>query len=102
MAEYTSSGIWAAEPYGLFRHAMVGHTRLGLSDELANRFDAWIEKYWQRLDGKLDLIAFNAEGLELAQALKQHVGSGTEVVFTSESDEPGQRLEQIINTPGDT
>jgi hypothetical protein len=96
MAEYDSSGIWAAEPVGLFRHGMVGHARLGLPPELASRFDAWIESYWRRLDGSLDLESFNAEGLELAQALKRHVGSDTEVVFALESDE-GLRPEQVVD-----
>jgi hypothetical protein len=97
MAEYSSSGIWAAEPFGLFRHGMVGYARLGLPADLAARFAAWIEKYWRRLDGGLDLVAFNVEGLELARALKRHVGASTEVVFAPESDEPGLRGDQIID-----
>jgi hypothetical protein len=97
MADYSSSGIWVTEPVGLFRHGMIGHARLGLPSDLAARFNAWIELYWKNLDGSLDLDAFNAEGLELAQELKQHVGRDTEVVFAPESEVAGLRPEQIID-----
>ena len=43
MPEYMSSGIWAAEPDGWFRHGMLTHDSLGLPATLAARFDAWID-----------------------------------------------------------
>ncbi len=102
MAEYGSSGIWAAEPIGPFRHGMVGYARLALPDDLTARFAAWIERYWRRLDGGFEAGPFNAEGLELARALKRHVGPDTEVVFAPEAEEGGLEPEQVIeDAPGD-
>ena len=101
MAEYGSSGVWLAEPVGPFRHGMIGHARLGLPDDLAARFDAWIARYWQRREAGFDTAAFNVEGLELARALKRHVGPNTEVVFAPEAEDGGLLPEQVVETePG--
>jgi hypothetical protein len=98
MAEYESSEIWAVEQMGPFRHGMVSYARLGLPTELAARFASWIESYLQRLNGgHFEASAFNAEGLALAQALKQHVGAATEVVFAPEAEDGGLLAEQVID-----
>ncbi len=96
MADYMSSGIWAAEPTGLFRHGMVEHARLGLPAELAARFRAWIRWYDQQPEVRLEVGRFNAEGLELARALKRHFGPATEVVFAPEADDGGPLPEQVV------
>ncbi len=96
MAEYGSSGIWAAEPVGPFRHGMLSHGELGLTVQLAARFDTWIDRYWQRLDDEFDAILFNAEGLELALELKRHVGPATEVVFAPESEDGGLEPDRVV------
>jgi hypothetical protein len=101
MAEYGSSGIWAAEPVGPFRHGMIGTAQLGLPSDLAARFERWMEWYWRRLDDNFDTSAFNTEGLALSRLLKRHVGSDTEVVFAPESEEGGLLPEQVIgDEPG--
>ena len=98
MAEYGSSGIWVAEPCGLFRHGMIGLKRLRLPAELAGRFVAWIEKYWARLDHRpFDVVAFNAEGRSLALELKAFVGLETEVVFEPEAESGGLGAPEVID-----
>ena len=97
MAEYGSSGIWVAEPLGPFRHGMVEHKKLGLPDDLALRFAAWIEAYWARADHRpLDVPAFNAEGRALATALKRFVGPDTQVVYEPELEDEGLGPPEII------
>jgi hypothetical protein len=96
MAEYGSSGVWAAEQIGPFRHGMVRHSTLSLPDDLAARFEAWITRYWQRRESEFDTALFNAEGLELARALKRHVGPQTEVVFAPEAEDGGLLPEQVV------
>ena len=96
MAEYASSGIWAMQFVGLFRHGMVSHGRLQLPPDLRVRFEAWIEKYWQNLKPNFDVVAFDAEGLELARALKTELGVGVEVVFAPEDPPGGLGEEQPI------
>jgi hypothetical protein len=93
MAEYGSSGIWVVKPFGLFRHGMIGHKKLGLPDDLAQEFRLWIEKYWRILDApaQFDAESFNVEGRRLAQALKAFVGSQTKVVYAPVSQ--GNQLE---------
>jgi hypothetical protein len=96
MAEYGSSGIWAAQAVGPFRHGMVGYAALRLPADLAARFGAWIEGYWRRREDAVEVERFNAEGLALARALKRHVGPGTEVVYAPEAADGGLSPEQII------
>lgn len=88
MAEYGSSGIWAFSDgtTGAFRHGMVEHVALGLPFELSQRFAAWIATYEDhRLADTLDVDAFNAEGLALANRLKAHLGSDIHVEFQGEA-----------------
>ena len=96
MAEYGTSGIWAAESVGPFRHGMIGHKELGLPVELAAQFAAWVERYWARLRDDFDAKAFNTDGRALAVALKEFVGSETEVVYEGEAEDGGLLPPEII------
>lgn len=99
MAEYGSSGVWVAEACGPFRHGMIEHKRLSLPDGLAQRFAAWIERYWAVLDHRpFDVESFNAEGRSLAVALKAFVGAETEVVFEPETAEGGLGVPETIRS----
>jgi hypothetical protein len=76
---------------------MMSHKRLGLPRELAHRFAAWIERYWDRADRKpFDTAAFNAEGRSLAIALKAFVGPHTEVIFEPETEDGGLGAPEVI------
>ena len=101
MADYDSSGVWAAGPIGPFRHGMVSHAALALPADLAARFDAWIEQYGQRPDAGFRTAAFNADGLALARALKRHVGPATEVVFAPEADDGHLLPDQTVGDEPD-
>jgi len=83
MADYGSSGIWAMQQIGVFRHGMLEHGDLRLPQELSQRFTRWIALYEQRLEepAQFDHETFNTEGRALAQALKHYVGSTTYVEF---------------------
>jgi hypothetical protein len=86
MAEYCSSAIWAIHKLpeeGPFRHSMLEHEAVGLPDELAKRFARWLAHYEEQFDSpeSFDHERSNAEGRELAAALKRHVGPGIRVVF---------------------
>lgn len=96
MAEYGSSGVWVAEAVGPFRHGMIGHKRLGLPDQLAERFRAWIDRYWKRLEAGFDAVAFNVEGRALAVELKAFVGAETEVIYEAEAPDGGLLEPEII------
>jgi hypothetical protein len=69
---------------GMFRHGMLEHADLRLSDDLAKRFDRWIELYEGQLYGELDVDRFNHIGRELARDLKLHVGVLGDVEFIPE------------------
>jgi hypothetical protein len=97
MAEYGSSGIWAAEPVGPFRHGMVPYAKLHLDADLILDFEAWILRYWQRRESGFNTPAFNAEGLRLAKELKRHMGPETEVLFAPESESGGLEAELVID-----
>lgn len=75
MAEYASSGIWVIEKIGPFRHGMIGYSSLRLPQDLALRFEQWIELYWGMLENNFDVNEFNQIGRRLAQDLKAHIGS---------------------------
>ena len=96
MADHASSGIWiiggAPPPW---RHGMIDHRTLGLTPPLAKRFADWITWYERdHLDGRLDLSAFEQEGLALAQALKRELGARAYVEFVPEPS-AGKRLPGI-------
>ena len=96
MAEYGSSGIWVVEPTGPFRHGMIEHQALRLPSELAGRFAAWIDDYWQVLDApdQFDKSKFVATGRKLARDLKAFVGSEVRVLYAAEGDV--RRDEEIL------
>jgi hypothetical protein len=99
MAEYGSSGIWVAEAFGPFRHGMIDYKRLGLPDELAAKFAAWVDRYWARADRRpFDEAAFNAQGRSLAIALKEFVGPDTQVIFEPELEDGGLGAPEIIES----
>jgi len=86
MADHASSGIWvigsAPPPW---RHGMIDHSALGLDKDLARRFTAWITRYEEEaLEGKLDIEAFNRDGLELARRLKDALGRNVYVEYDPE------------------
>jgi hypothetical protein len=98
MAEYGSSGIWGFSdpPTTAFRHGMLEHRKLKLPAELSDRFDRWIRFYEdQSLLPQTDVAALNAEGLHLAQGLKQHLGPGWHVEYQGE-DEQGHLLSAVV------
>jgi hypothetical protein len=75
---------------------MVSHSRLGLSRDLGERFDYWIDQYWQLLYGGFDATSFNVEGQDLALALKRHVGPTTEVIYAGVDEEAKLLPERVI------
>jgi hypothetical protein len=76
VADYGSSGIWAVGIVGMFRHGMLEHADLSLSNDLAQRFDRWIDLYESKLSGEFDVDRFNHIGRELARDLKLNIGLG--------------------------
>jgi hypothetical protein len=86
MADYGSSGIWVVEPVGPFRHGMIEHQDLRLPPDLARRFTAWINDYWQARDSQFDKSKFITVGRELARELKAFVGTGVRVFYAAEDN----------------
>ena len=86
MAEYSSSGIWAVEAAGGFRHSMIEHSTLGLPKTLSTRFDRWIDQYMQRVETPedFDQASVVAEGRALARELKHFLGGDVRVLYSSE------------------
>jgi hypothetical protein len=84
MAEYSSSGIWIIEEIGYFRHGMIEHSSLKLSQDLAARFEQWIDLYGGMLEDNLDVDEFNQIGRRLARELKTHIGKSGYVEFIPE------------------
>ena len=60
MADY-SCGLWDDRGYCSWPDEEVK-----LTEDFVNRFDAWVERYWENLDGTLDTASFDAEGRALA------------------------------------
>jgi hypothetical protein len=52
--------------------------------EYVKRFQNWVAKYWDNLEGTLDLDSFDKEGRALAAELKQIVGHNIKVTYRSE------------------
>ncbi len=75
MAEYSSSGIWEIGNVGCFRHSMLEHSTLKLPPDLTRRFEQWIELYEENLTATFNVSEFNNIGRQLAQALKNHLGT---------------------------
>ncbi|NZA26839.1 hypothetical protein H0E84_10625 [Luteimonas sp. SJ-92] len=97
MADYGTSGIWADEVIGPFRHGMVPHSGLSLPPALAAAFDAWINRYWERKQWDLsDTESFNQEGRVLALKLKKFAGSDTIVSFQPEQWPSGLGPEELL------
>jgi hypothetical protein len=61
---------------------MIGHDDLGLPEDLAQQFAAWIDGY--EADDTPDLPGFERAGLELARELKSFLGPQVYVEFEPE------------------
>jgi hypothetical protein len=88
MAEYCSSGIWVIGKVGCFRHGMIEHSNLRLPPDLAQRFEQWIELYDENSAANFNVDNFNSIGRELAQDLKNYMGTES-VEFIPESIDGG-------------
>lgn len=99
MAEYGSSGLWGFtdNPTGAFRHGMLECGDLGLPGSLCERLDRWIRQY-EDLNPKdsLDTEAFNAEGMQLAALVKQHLGPARHVEYQGEDRDGGLLAVAVI------
>jgi hypothetical protein len=98
MPEYGSSGIWGFSdaPSRAFRHGMLEHRKLKLPRELSDRLDRWIVFYEdQSLLPQTDVATLNAEGLQLAQRVQQHLGPARHVEYQGE-DERGELLPPVV------
>ena len=104
MAEYGSSGIWVIEQVGPFRHGMISHVSLGLPQELARRFDQWINDYDARLADmvpeyahmEFDAEEFNRIGRALARELKTLTGPEGYVEFLPELQDGGMGDAEVM------
>ena len=102
MAEYASSGIWVIGQVGSFRHGGVGYEWLSLPQDLAQRFEQWIELYWGRLDYlefahiNFNADEFNRAGRQLAKELKDHVGPEGYVEYIPELEDGGSGKAEIV------
>ncbi len=85
---YFSSGIWEIYPgWHPLGGDMVAHEELGLPSDLANRFDALIERWtWHHEDPDFDWDAFNAEWEALVRELKRVVGNAVRVHVPDRGD----------------
>lgn len=79
MADY-GCGLWDDRGWG----TAPDDDEINASDDYVNRFDAWVYKYDDAMEGKLDLDSFNKEGHALAAELKQIVGPGIKVTYVYE------------------
>lgn len=81
MADY-GCGLWNIEGKGVY----PDNVEINAPAEFVERFEKWVDWYWDNIDGKLDIENFNKEGRALAVELKRIVGSSYKVVFKSEPD----------------
>lgn len=89
---------------GVWRHGMIEHSSLRLSDDLSQRFEKWIELYSTQLhDTHFDTASFNRTGRALATELKSCLGAEVYVEFVPESDEGnGLRVAEEIKPAAET
>lgn len=81
MADYCC-GLWDTDGIG----TSPDDEEINAPAEFVERFEKWVDWYWDNIDGKLDIENFNKEGRALAIELKRIVGSSCKVVFKSEPD----------------
>ena len=85
--EWGSSGIWVLDtPFQATAGGMADHDILNLPQELAARFDRWIEWLWDAMPdmptaAAFDWTAFEAEGRQLAVELKKFLGPEVRVEY---------------------
>jgi hypothetical protein len=73
LADVHSSGIWEIAPASSReRHIVIDYEELGLPQELADKFNDWIESYWKYVDDRknFNFDTFNQTGKQLAKELK--------------------------------
>ena len=95
MADY-SCGLWDDRGWG----AGPDDEEINAPENFVARFDAWVDKYWDNLEGTLNLDNFDKEGRALATELKKIVGTDIKVTFRSEKrfcdDYDGPDEEEIL------
>ena len=93
MADY-SFGLWddRGEP------ACPDYEEINAPAEYVKRFESWLDKHWDNLDGTLDLDSFNKEGRALAVEFKKIVGPDIKVTYWHETPHPTGDVKYI---PGD-
>ncbi len=83
---------------------MIEHQTLGLSSELAQRFDDWITEYTSPLENPghpLDVASFNATGRALAVELKRFLGPGYQVEYLPEKEDGSLGVAESITGGGE-
>lgn len=88
MADY-GCGLWNGEGKGVY----PDNDEINAPLEFIERFDAWLDKYWDNIEGNLDIESFNKEGRALAVELKKIVGKSCKVVFKREPDLATEEIE---------
>jgi hypothetical protein len=77
-ADFMAPGIWIPNTESKFPHATlaISHESLGLSTELSERINSWIDWYWEVYDHPeiFDCGEFNKEGAMIAAELQQFLG----------------------------
>ena len=85
MADY-SCGLWDDRGWG----TSADDEEINAPDDFVKRFNAWVEKYDDNLDGTLDVDSFNKEGRALAAELKKIAGSSIKVTYAFEKPVNGE------------
>ena len=82
MAEHVDTPLWDRTPGRM--NDSIDYDELGLSEELAERLEAWNERYAAAAfepDDPEWRAAFTADGANLAAELREELGEGIEVVY---------------------
>lgn len=74
-------GLWDELGYG----TGPDDDEINAPAEFVERFEAWLDRYGDNLEGTLDLDSFDKEGRALAVELKKIVGPDIKVTFRSEA-----------------
>ena len=80
MADY-GCGLWDDQG----RCTSPDDDEINAPAEFVKRFEAWVDKYHDNIEGSLDLDSFDKEGRALAAELKKIVGAGIKVIFKPEA-----------------
>ena len=85
MADY-GCGLWDDRGWG----TSSDDDEINAPDEYVERFEAWLGKYNDNLDGTLNVDSFNKEGRALAAELKTIVGPHVKVTYAFEKPVNGE------------